>query len=78
MRETLDHSLSLSDPDRSLVLSFTTKFSQKFSIVSNKLYAMLIKIAKLNWEMYCGLHFQFRREIPCISIMNPGTKNVTT
>jgi hypothetical protein len=25
------------DPDRSLVLSFTSKFSQKFSIVSNKL-----------------------------------------
>jgi hypothetical protein len=32
-----DHSLSLSDPDRSLVLSFSNKFSTTFSIVSNKL-----------------------------------------
>jgi hypothetical protein len=27
------------------------------ALLANK---MLIKIAKLTWEMYCGLHFQFR------------------
>jgi hypothetical protein len=32
-----DHRLSLSDPDRSLVLSFSKKFSTKFSIVSYSL-----------------------------------------
>jgi hypothetical protein len=38
-----DHSLSLSDPDRSLVLlSFSNKFFTKFSIVSYSLYPQLL------------------------------------
>jgi hypothetical protein len=49
------------------------------SVVTNKIIGS--KANTLTLEMYCGLHFQFRRahitrEIPCIAVSSKITKSL--